>query len=147
MSMMRWDPFGNRMPLRNAMDRFFDDSCAPRWAWVSPSGAASLAIDMFETKDEVVVQAGLPGAKPEQVELTVTGNVLTICGQVKDEQEIKSEDYIRREHRYGSFSRSVTLPSGLQADKAQATFDNGMLTLRIPKSEEAKPKKILVKTK
>jgi HSP20 family protein len=148
MSMMRWDPFGNRMPMRSAMDRFFDDSCfAPRWGLVSASAALSLAVDMFETKNEVVVKAALPGVKPEQVELSVTGDVLTIRGETKEEQETKNEDYIRKEHRHGSFTRSVTLPGGLQTDKAEATFENGMLTLKIPKSEEVRPKKINVQAK
>ena len=147
-SLIRWDPFGDRMSLRNAIDRLFEESFVrPGWGWIAPLNAPNLAIDIYETKDEVVVKAALPGIKPEQVEVTVTGDTLTIRGEVKEESEVKEEDYIRKERRYGSFSRCVTLPDGLNADKAEATFENGVLTLKIPKSEEAKPKTIKVKSK
>jgi len=147
-SLIRWDPFGDRMSLRNAIDRLFEESFVrPGWGWIAPLSAPNLAIDIYETKDEVVVKAALPGIKPEQVEVTVTGDTLTIRGEVKEESEAKEEDYIRKERRYGSFSRCVTLPDGLKADKAEATFENGVLTLKIPKSEEAKPKTIKVKSK
>jgi HSP20 family protein len=130
------------------MDRVFEDSfIRPRGGWLAPMGAANLAIDMYETKDEVVVKAALPGIKPEEVEVSITGNTLTINGESKEEHEVKEQDYIRKERRYGSFSRSVTLPSGLKADKAEATFENGVLTLKVPKSEEVKPKTIKVKAK
>jgi HSP20 family protein len=147
-SLIRWQPFGGSVSLRDAMDRLFEDSFVqPRWSWVVPMTAASLAIDMYETKDDVVVKAALPGIKPEQVEVTITGNTLTISGESKEESEVKERDYIRKEHRYGSFARSVTLPSGLKADKAEATFENGVLTLKVPKAEEVKPKSIKIKSK
>jgi len=130
------------------MDRVFEDSfIRPRWGWIAPTGAAGLALDMYETKDEVVVKAALPGIKPEEVEVSITGNALTIRGESKEEYEVKEKDYIRKERRYGSFARSVTLPSGLKTDKAEATFEDGVLTLKIPKSEEVKPKTIKVKAK
>ncbi len=147
-SLMRWDPFGNQMSLQNAIDRLFEDS------FVRMPGdgmrlinAADLAIDMYETKNEVVVKAALPGVKPDDVEITLTGDTLTIRGETKEEKEVKEKDYIRKERREGSFSRSLTLPSGLNADKAEATFENGVLQLRIPKSEESKPKSIKVRGK
>ena len=146
-NLIRWDPFG-RTSLRNAMDRLFDDSFVrPGFGWIAPMGAADLALDMYETKDDVVVKAALPGVKPEQVEVTITGDTLMIRGETQQENEIKEEDYIRKERRYGSFCRSVVLPSGIKADKADATFENGVLTLKIPKAEETKPKSIKVKTK
>jgi HSP20 family protein len=134
--------------FRDAMDRLFDESLIkPRWGWIAPMSAANLAIDMFETKDEVVVKAALPGVKPEEVEVTITGNTLTISGESKEENEVKEKDYLRQERRYGSFTRTVSLPDGLKADKADASFQNGVLTLKIPKSEEVKPKTIQVKAK
>ncbi len=147
-SLIRWDPFADRMSLRGAIDRLFDETFVrPGWGWIAPIGATDLAIDMYETKDEVIVKAALPGIKPEQVEVTITGDTLTIRGEAKEESEVKEEDYIRKERRYGSFCRSVTLPDGLKTDKAEATFEHGVLTLKVPKSEEVKPKTIKVKAK
>ena len=147
-SLMRWQPMDDLVSFRDAMDRLFDESLIkPRWGWIAPMSAANLAIDMFETKDEVVVKAALPGVKPEEVEVTITGNTLTISGESKEENEVKEKDYLRQERRYGSFTRTVSLPDGLKADKADASFQNGVLTLKIPKSEEVKPKTIQVKAK
>lgn len=143
-SLIRWDPFSDR----SSLDRFFDE---PFWhrgfGWIAPLDAANLAVDMYETKDDVVVKAALPGIKPEQLQVSITGDMLTIQGESKDESQVKEENYVRKERRYGSFSRCVTLPGGLKADKADATFENGVLTLKIPKTEESKPKTIKVKTK
>jgi HSP20 family protein len=95
----------------------------------------------------VVVKASLPGVKPEDVDITISGDTLTIKGETKTEEEVKREDYLYQERRYGSFSRTIALPSSLQTDKAEATFENGVLTLTIPKIEEVKPKTIKVKPK
>ena len=147
-SLIRWDPFGDRSSFHHSIDRLFDESFVrPGFGFIAPISAANLAIDMYETKDDVVVKAALPGIKPEQVEVTITGDTLTIRGESKEENEVKEENYVRKERRFGSFSRCVTLPSGLKADKADATFENGVLTLKIPKTEESKPKTIKVKTK
>jgi len=147
-SLVRWDPFRDVLSLRRAMDQLFEDSfVTPRFAWLTPSGTAGFAMDVYETKDEVIVKAALPGIKPEQAEVTISGNTLTIRGEAKEEKEVKEENYICRERHVGSFARSVTLPDGLKADKAEATFENGVLTLKIPKMEEVKPKTIKVKAK
>jgi HSP20 family protein len=94
-----------------------------------------------------VVKAALPGLMPEDVSINITGETLAIKGESKAEQEIKKEDYLYKERRYGAFSRSVVLPSGLKTDKAEATMEDGTLTLTIPKVEEVKPKKVSVKAK
>lgn len=147
-SLIRWEPFREAMSLRNAIDRLFEESfVSPRFGWLAPLGVADVAIDMYETKDHVVVKAALPGIKPEQTEVTITGNTLTIRGEAKEEKEIKEENYICRERRMGAFSRSIALPDGLKADKAEASFDNGVLTLTIPKVEEKKTKTIKIKAK
>ena len=147
-SIMRWQPMSELVSLHDAMDRLFEDSfIGTRWGWVAPANAAHLAINMYETKNEVVVKAGLPGVKPDEFEVTITGNTLTISGESKDENEIKEKDYMRRERQFSSFTRSVTLPDGLKADQADALFENGVLTLKVPKSEEAKPKTIQIKAK
>lgn len=146
-SLMRWSPSRNIMSLHNVMDRLFDDSFVRPDAWFAPLSVADLAVDVYETKEDVVVKAALPGIKPEQVDITISGNILSIRGESNEQNEVKEKDYVRKERRYGSFSRTVTLPDGLKGDKADATFENGMLTLRIPKSEETKPKTIKVKAK
>jgi HSP20 family protein len=94
-----------------------------------------------------VVKAALPGLKPEDVSIDITSETLTIRGENKAEQEIKKEDYLYQERRYGAFSRSLVLPSGLKPDKAEATMEDGVLTLTIPKAEGVKPKAIKVKAK
>ena len=147
-SLMRWDPFRDTLSLRNAMDRLFEDSfVTPHFGWIAPTSAAGMALDVYETKEQVVIKAALPGVKPEETEVTITGNTLTIRGESKEEKEVKEENYIRKERHFGSFARSVTLPAGLEADKAEATFENGVLTLKIPKSEQVKPRSIKVKAK
>jgi HSP20 family protein len=147
-TLMLWQPKNERVSLLDAMDRLFQDSfLGPRWGWIAPVRAANLAINMYETKNELVVRAALPGVKPEEVEVTITGNTLTISGESKEENEVKDKDYLRKERRSSSFTRSVTLPDGLKADQAEASFDNGVLTLKVPKSEQAKPKTIQVKAK
>jgi HSP20 family protein len=147
-SLMRWDPFRDTLSLRNAMDRLFEDSfVTPHFGWIAPASAAGMAVDVYETKDQVVIKAALPGVKPEETEVTITGDTLTIRGESKEEKEVKEESYIRKERHFGSFARSVTLPAGLEADKAEATFENGVLTLKIPKSEQVKPRSIKVKAK
>lgn len=93
------------------------------------------------------MKAALPGLKPEDVSIDITGETLTIKGESKAEQEVKEKDYLYQERRYGAFSRSVVLPSGLKSDKAEATMEDGVLTLTMPKAEEVKPKAIKVKAK
>jgi HSP20 family protein len=109
--------------------------------WSSP------AIDMYQTDDEVFVKAALPGFKPDEVQINVTGDILTIKGEVKHEEEKKDKSWHIREQRWGSFERSVRLPTGVISDKAKADFDNGILTITLPKSEEVRPKTITVKAK
>jgi HSP20 family protein len=146
-SMMPWEPSRDIVSLRDMMDRLFEDAfVTPRGA-LTTSGRGDLALDMYETKDDVVVKAALPGVKPDDVDITITGDTLTIRGEMQQENEDEEGNYIRRERRYGEFVRSITLPNGLQVDKAEASFDNGVLTLKIPKSEQAKPKRIQVKPK
>lgn len=148
MSIVRWRPFDDFLSLRQAMDRLMEES------FVRPSRLLGLwgegltiPVDMYQTANEVVVKASLPGIKPDDVEITLSGETLTIKGETKAEEQTKSEDYICQERRYGSFSRTIELPSGLQTDKAEAAFEHGILTLTIPKAEEVKPKVVKVKTR
>jgi HSP20 family protein len=142
----RPSPFGELLSLRSAMDRLFEDSFVrPRSAWTSAfDGGSSLPMDISTTSDELVVEASLPGLRPEDVDITVEGGTLTISAQNGDERKEQEGGYLLQEIRRGSFSRSVTLPEGLQAERASATFENGVLTLRIPKAEEVKPRQIRI---
>jgi len=130
------------------MDRLFEDSFVrPTHLLPLVSELAAPALDVYQTTDEVVVKATLPEVKPGDVVIEITGDTLTIKGDSKAEQEVKKEDYLYQERCYGSFSRSIVLPCGIKTDKAEATMEDGVLTLVIPKAEEVKPKTIKVETK
>lgn len=147
-NLIRWEPWSELMSLREAMDRLFEESFVrPRAGWLAPFGAETLAVDMYETDNEVVVKTAVPGVKPEDIDVSITGDVLTIKGETKAEEKVEKANYIRQERRYGAFSRSLSLPSTVVADKATAEFENGILTLTLPKAEEVKPKTIKVAAK
>jgi HSP20 family protein len=133
------------MSLREAMDRLFDDAFTRP---ISVSGVSGMpAIDMYQTNDDVVVKATLPGLKSEDVDITVTGETLTLRGEFKQNDEQKETNYHIREQRYGSFERSILLPTDVEANKAKADFDNGVLTITMPIAEAVKPKSISIKAK
>jgi len=148
MAIERWHPLTELMSLRQAMDRLFEDSFVRPSHVLTPLGeVAAPALDVYQTPVEIVVKTALPGVKPEDVSIDITADTLTVKGETKAEQEVKREDYLHQERRYGAFSRSVVLPGGLKSDKAEATMEDGVLTLTIPKAEETKPKAIKVKAK
>lgn len=144
-TLTRWEPFRELTTFREMMDRFWDEPFDMMRLWPRTVGEFRPAIDVSEDETAYIVKASIPGMKPEDVEVTLTDNVLTMKGKAKEEKETKEENYHIRERRYGSFMRSVTMPMGVKADKVEATNENGVLTLRLPKSEEVKPKKITVK--
>jgi HSP20 family protein len=146
-TLVRWEPFRDMVPLREAMDRFWDEGFLRQFAPMGPWSEGSLAVDVYETGESVVVKTSIPGVKAEDIDLSIVGDTLTIKGETKEEQEIKRENYLRHERRFGSVCRTVTLPGGLLADKAEADYTDGILTLTIPKAEEIKPKSIKVTTK
>jgi len=137
----RWDPFRDMLSMRRAMDRLFDRALEPSW---SETPAWDLALDVVENKDEFLVKASLPGINPDDLEITFTDNTLTIKGSTKSEVESKDARYHLRERRYGSFARSITLGSRIQGDAIQANYENGVLTLTLPKAEEVKAKRIQI---
>lgn len=145
----RWEPFKEMMSLREAMNRLVEDSFIRPGTWLSPFDAEAMgvAMDVIETKDNVIVKASVPGIKPEDIDVSVTGDVLTIKGETASEEKIEQGSYLRQERRFGKFERSLTLPTLVTADKAEAKFEHGVLTLTLPKAEQAKPKSIKVKTK
>jgi HSP20 family protein len=134
------------MTLREAMDRLFDDAFT-RPLNLRDGGSSAPALDMYQTDDEVVVKAALPGFKADEVQINITDDVLTIRGEMKHEEEKKEKAWHIREQRWGSFERSVALPTAVTSDKASADFENGILTITLPKAEEVKPKTITVKAK
>lgn len=144
-SLIRWEPLDRLVSLDDMVDRFFDRS-----VW-RPMGfdplAAQVALDMYETKDDVVVKATLPGVKPEDLQVRVEAGVLHIDAETKSEEKIEEKDYVRRERRFGKVSRSVALSSDVYADKATAEFEHGILTLKFPKREEAKARSVQIKVK
>lgn len=142
----RFDPLGEMVSLRSAMDRLFEDSFVSPLTWrtISANDAVTPPIDVHETDDALVVSASLPGMKADDLEMTITGQTLSLRGEFKADDEIKRDQYLYRERRYGSFSRTVQLPVRVQGDQARATFSDGILTLSIPKAEEVKPRQIRI---
>ncbi len=144
---VRWEPFRDLISLRDAMDRLFAES------YIRPTGLLpavfadgnNVPIDVYETDQDVVVKASIPGVKPEDIDISIVGDDVTIKGQTEERTEVKEENFVRREMHYGSLSRTVSLPTSIQADKADAKFENGVLTLTLPKAEEVKPKTVKVK--
>ncbi|MCU0505176.1 MAG: Hsp20/alpha crystallin family protein [Chloroflexi bacterium] len=139
----RPSPFREMVTLRDTIDRLFDESLLPR-PLLATQSELGMPFDIRVTPDAVVVEAALPGAKPEDVEITVTGSTLTITATTATEREEKDQEFLLREIRRGSFSRTIALPEGLQPDRATARFEHGLLTLSIPKAEVVKPKQIRI---
>ena len=148
MNLVRLEPFHEMVSLRHAVNRLLEDNFSRPFRLAPVNGEGlTLAVDMYETDNEVVVKALLPGVKPEDLDINIADNILTIKGEMKTEQETKQASYLHRECHYGAFSRSMVLPAGLNIDKAESDLGNGILILTIPKVEEAKPKVIKVKAK
>jgi HSP20 family protein len=147
-NLIRWQPMGGMVTLRDAMDRLFDEAFTRPYglaeAW---RGAGAPSVDMYETENDVVIKASVPGMKADDVQINVTGDMLTIKGEIKEKSELKEKAYHIREQRWGSFERSIALPTIVLAEKAKAEFEDGVLTVTLPKAEEVKPKTITVKAK
>jgi len=143
-SLLRYQPFTE---LRGAVDSLFDERFFTPYRLFNFGQSEITPIDVYQTDKEMVIKASVPGVKPEEVDISIADNILTIRGETKAEEKIEHKDYLYQEHRYGTFCRLVALPRGLKTDRAEANFDDGILTLTIPKAEEAKPKQIKVKAK
>ncbi len=139
----RWDPFREMAELRATMDRLLNETrnlpmlATEETIWMLP-------LDVSETEDAYIVKASIPGVNPDDIDVTLTDNLLTIKAEVKEEKEVEEAKYHLRERRFGVFSRSITLPTAVEAEKVEAVYENGVLTLTIPKAEEVKPRKIAV---
>jgi HSP20 family protein len=139
----RWDPFQDMLSLREAMNQLMEES----FVRPAPGGNGQgfvPALDLSETAEGYLVEAAVPGLKPENLEITVENNVLTIKGETRQEVDDKQRSFHRIERRFGSFQRTVGLPTTVKADAIKAELTNGVLRLEIPKAEEVKPRKISV---
>lgn len=148
MTVMRFNPLRDMMSLREAMDRLYEESQGRPWERRpigTPEDPLQLPIDVYTTPSEIVLIASLPGLVPEEVDITIEGDTLTIRGQLRP--PLENVDYLFQERPFGYFSRSLKLNVPVNADKDEAIFENGVLTLTIPKAETVKPKTIKVKTK
>jgi HSP20 family protein len=130
------------MTLHEAMDRLFNESVVPSQG--TDNGSLGLPVNVREEKDGYVITAALPGVRPEDVQIEATSNTITISGETSDELEVDEGEYVRRERRLGRFFRMLELPVEINAEGAEASFENGVLTLRVPKSEATKPKQVRV---
>jgi HSP20 family protein len=139
MAIIRWEPFREMSTLQGRMDRLFDQ------VWGGRQESWLPAVDVFDTKESVVLKAEIAGMDPDDIQIEIEDNVLTIKGERKFEEKVDEERYYRVERRFGSFQRSLALPQGVKADDIVAAYEDGILTVTVPKVEEEKPKKIEVK--
>jgi HSP20 family protein len=142
----RWDPFAEMAALRDTVEHMFEDPRAWRIGTLANAGNL-FPVDVLDTSDEVIVKASLPGVAPEDIDISVTGEVLTLKGESKEEHEEKAKNWYRRERRHGSFVRQIQLPTEVNSEKAEAVFENGVLKLTLAKAETVKPKTIKVQAR
>ena len=148
MTITRFDPFRQLVRVQDRMNRLFEDALGrPVEDADFFAGAWTPAVDILENTNDIVLRAELPGMKPEEVDILIENNTLTLRGERKFEVNDDKTNYHRRERTYGAFSRSFTLPSIVQQDKVTAEFKDGILQVSLPKKEETKPKQIAIKVK
>ena len=139
----RWNPYREMNHMRRMMDRVYDENLAQRWN-DAERAASPLALDVKESDEAYVVKATLPGIDPQEVEITYNNKTLSIQGELKSEEEQENERYHMRERYSGKFFRQLRLPIPINEEAIDAKYEHGILTLTLPKSEELKPKKIVV---
>jgi HSP20 family protein len=144
MNIVRYDPFRDLRGLQDEMNRLFSSTFSGGEDQMM-RGAWNPQVDIFENKDQIVLEAELPGLKPEDVEISIENNVLTLHGERKFEKKDQQDNFHRVERSYGSFTRSFTLPPTVSSENATAEFENGILRLTLLKREEAKPRRIEIK--
>ena len=146
MAMSRWDPFRDLMSIQNELNRLFGRTYqGGETGAQGSSGSWAPPLDIFEVKDRFVVNVELAGVSPDSVEVAVEDSTLIVRGERPFYQDVPEEAFHRVERRYGSFSRTLSLPPTANAEAIEASFDQGVLTIEVPKAEEAKPKKITIK--
>ncbi len=140
----RWEPFRNFPTLQDQMNRFFEDSFFRFPGEESSLATWAPAVDIYEEGDNLVLKADLPDINEKDLDLRIENNTLTLRGERKFEKKVQEENYLRVERRYGSFSRSFSLPNTVNTEAIKAEYKNGVLTVVLPKREESKPKQIKV---
>jgi HSP20 family protein len=144
MNLVQWSPFRDMSLLQNQMNRIFQETMQGWPASTDGGGTWMPAADIFETENDLLVKVDLPGVDPKQTDVRVENNVLTIRGERQLEEETNKENFHRVERTYGTFSRSFTLPASVNADKIQANYKNGVLSITLPKAEQARPRRIQI---
>jgi HSP20 family protein len=144
MAIQRYEPFREMISLRDAMNSLFQESFVRPLGMAGDGNAMMFPLDVLEDENEFIVRVSLPGMNPEDVHITVHGNDVTIRGEIKADEERRESQYHIRERRHGVFQRTVSLTAPISSEKAQAQFENGVLSLTLPKAEEAKPKEIKI---
>jgi len=144
MSMTRWEPFRGLNTLQEQVSRLFEDSFARRRSTQAELASWAPAVDIYETENEVVVKADLPDVQEKDIDVRVENSTLTIRGERKFNNEVHEENYLRVERAYGTFTRSFSLPNTVNAETIHAEYRNGVLSVRMPKREETKPKQIKI---
>ena len=144
--LVKWEPFREVSRLRREMDRMWEDFFGPKRAFWHWGEEWTPAVDVAESPDKVTVKAEVPGMDPKNIDISLVGDVLTIKGEKKSEREETKENYHVLERSYGSFSRALRLPAAVVAEKIEAQYDKGVLTVTCPKKEPVKPKAIKIKS-
>ena len=145
MAIVRWEPFRDLFVTQDRFNRLFNETFSRAFGdEEAPVRSWAPAVDILENEGNIVLKAELPGIDPKDVEVRVEDNTLYLKGERKFEKEVKEENYHRVERSYGSFARSFALPGSIDSEKVQAEYKDGLLTLTIPKREEAKPKTIKI---
>jgi len=142
----RYEPFREMRRMHDMLDQLMDRSFLD-YPTLAGERLSFLPVDVYQTNENVVVRATAPGIKAEDIDISITGDMLTIKGGSSEEKEEKDAQYYLRERRFSQFSRSITLPAPVKAEEASAEYMDGILTLTLPKLEEVKPKTITVKAK
>jgi HSP20 family protein len=145
----RWEPFREMRRIHDALDRMMDDTLYPGSLLEGWDEGPAL-VNLYETDNDVVVKAAMPGVDADDIDISITGDLLNIKAEVREEKEEKGDGNVQyhvREQRYKRFSRSLRLPTAVDTTKAEAEFHNGVLKLTLPKAEEVKPKSIKIKAK
>jgi HSP20 family protein len=143
-ALVRWDPFHEMSAMRRVMDRLFDETWTPT-IWHAREHV--IPVDLYETDESVVARAALPGVSAEDVDISVSDDLLTIKGETRHEEKDEREHFLRRELSYGAFSRTLPLPASVDADKATAEYEGGVLTITLPKVEGSRTKTIKIRAK